>query len=185
MKALLLFLLIACSMQVNAQYLESNRYIKISAGFAQDFPGLNGYGFSGEFSLPLKDRLEGAIGLRHLQMQGFPRTSTVQEFTKASSIDFNLYYLPLRTDQHILRVGAGYSFVVYKTRRSYPVMNAGTDKETQWPVKDLNGRGSGLSLLGEYEYRLANGPLSLGLRAAWVKAYDRAFYFGPFAAIAL
>ena len=42
----------------------------------------------------LNDNLEGAFGIKRLNMSGYPRTTTVNEYTKATTLDFNLYFLP-------------------------------------------------------------------------------------------
>ena len=113
-----------------------------------------------------------------------PRTTSVNEFTKATTIDFNLYYVPLSTGLSELRIGAGYSFSFYKTRRSYPVIvQHGGDQQTNWPVQDGKGRVSGFSLIGEYEYFFPETNFSVGLRASMFKAYDRVTFAGVFAGV--
>jgi hypothetical protein len=184
MKRVLLAVLFFAALSANAQFTESRGTIKLGTGYVQDFPGLGGYGITGEFSMEMLDRFEGGIGIKRLSMQGFPRTQTVKEYTRATTVDFNLYYLPLRTEAHIVRLGAGYSFSFYQTRRSYPVtVTNGAEKETQWPMQDAKSRTSGLTLLGEYEYLFANSNVSLGARAALYKAYDRVMYVGPFVGV--
>jgi hypothetical protein len=180
-RVLTVFLALVIFSAVNAQFNESSGSIKLGAGYAKDFPGLSGYGITGEFSMNMSERLEGAVGLKRFNMQGYPRNNQVNEYTRATTIDFNIFYLPLVTESHIVRVGTGYAFSFYSMRRSYPVITSnGTEKQTSWPVQDSKSRTSGLSAIGEYEYLLPNSNISLGLRAAWYKAYDRVTYVGTF-----
>ena len=154
--------------------------IKISGGYAKDFPGLSGYGVSGEYAYTLSDYIQGGFGLKRLNMSGYPRTSAVNEYTKATTLDFNIFFLPLSSETSVLKIGAGYSFSFYKTRRSFPVFETqGEEKIVSWPVQDANGRGSGVTFSGEYEY-LFPSNLSVGVKASYCKAYDRVFYIGPF-----
>ena len=177
--------LLSCIIASGQRWLESANAIKISAGYARDFPGLSGYGVMGEYSHSLSAFLDGGIAFKHIDMNGYPRSATVKEYTKSNSIDFNLFFVPLLTDKNILRIGAGYSFSFYKTRRSYPVINTqGIEKITSWPVQDAKGRSSGVIVSGEYEYLLSS-DLSLGIKISLCKAYDRVFYVGPFVAIKL
>ena len=118
-------------------------------------------------------------------MNGYPRTATVHEYTKATTLDFNIFFLPFSNQTSILKIGAGYSFSFYKTRRSYPVFEAhGTEKEVSWPVQDAKGRASGIIFTGEYEYVLPSN-ISLGLKVSFCKAYDRVFYIGPYIGLKL
>lgn len=184
MKRVLSVIFLLAALCSQAQFNESTVTVKLGAGYAQDFPGLGGYGIVGEVSMPMSDRLEGAIGMKRMNMQGYPRTASVKEFTSATSIDFNIYFLPLNTESSKIRMGAGYAFSFFKTRRSYPVTTGnGSEKLTTWPVQDQKGKSSGLSLIGEYEFTPEGSNISFGVRAAWYKAYDRVTYVGPFAAI--
>ena len=187
MKRSLVILLMAIVCQVHAQDYSSGSYgtLKAGVGYAKDFPGLSGYAFTGEYTYSLNERLEGGFGLKRLHMSGYPRTSTVNEYTKATTLDFNIYFLPVANEINVLRIGAGYSFSFYKTRRSYPVIETqGEEKMISWPVKDASGRLSGVILTGEYEYFLSSN-LSLGIKASLCKAYDRVFYIGSFVGIRL
>ena len=179
----ILFSLVVISSQAqfNNNFTDNFGNVKLGAGYMQDFPGLGGYGILGEFSVNMSDRLEGAIGIKRMSMQGYPRTNTVQEYTRASTIDFNIFFLPVCTDAHIIRIGAGYSFSSYSIRRSYPLTTTtGIEKQTTWPVQDKKSRSSGVSVITEYEYLIANSKISIGVRAALYKAYDRVSYVGPF-----
>ena len=181
MKRVLFFLFSFIASYSQAQYSEHSISLKLGAGYVQDFPGLGGYGIIGELSVPMNDRLEAAIGAKRMSMQGYPRSKQVQEYTRATTIDFNIFFLPLNTGSHIIRLGGGYAFSFYNTRRTYPVINtSGPEKQTSWPVQDNKSRTSGLSVIGEYEYLLENSNISLGARVAWYKAYDRVSYIGPF-----
>lgn len=185
MKRVLFFILVFSVASAQAQFSDDYRgRFKLGTGYARDFPGVAGIGITGEFSFAMSDNFEGAVGLKRLSMQGYPRTSSVEEYTRATTVDFNIYYLPLHTETSIIRLGAGYALSSYKLRRSYPVSTGtGIDKQTSWPVQDTKGRTGGMSLIAEYEYMFANSNFSLGARAAWYKAYDRATYIGPFAAV--
>ena len=187
MKKLLASFFLLISFHINAQdyFSETDGTIKIGSGYVRDFPGLNGYAIAGEYSHTLSESLEGGFGLKRLNMSGNPRTNSVEEFTKATTLDFNIYFLPFKNESNILRIGAGYSFSFYKTRRSYPVIEThGTEKITFWLIKNAAGRSSGVTLTGEYEYILAEN-FSLGVKASLCKAYDRDFYIGPFLGIRL
>ncbi len=181
MKRVLFVLLSFIASYSQAQYSEQSISLKLGAGYVQDFPGLGGYGITGELNVPMTERLEAAIGVKRMSMQGYPRSKDAQEYTRATTIDFNIFFLPVNTDAHIVRLGGGYAFSFYNIRRSFPVtITNGTEKQTTWPVQDNKGRASGFSLIGEYEYLLENSNISLGLRAALYKAYDRVSYIGPF-----
>lgn len=183
MKRVLLALMLLCSFSSFSQSIDIADRIgtfKIGTGYAQDFPGVGGYGISGEFNFRLAERFEGGIGFKRLSMQGHPRTHTVKEYTKANTVDFNIYYLPVITHNSILRIGLGYSLSSYNVRKSFPVSPDGGVDKLEYRVKDEKGRTKGGSVIVEYEYFIANSNFSLGARASWVKAYDRATYIGPF-----
>ena len=191
MKRVLLGFL-ACSAFLSAKtqyqtyYGDNAGTLKISAGFTQDFPGLNGYSVLGEYSHSLTERLEGAFAIKRIQLSGYPRTGEVNEYTKATTIDFAVYVLPVKSDKHILRAGIGYTFTFYDIRRSYPVIHTtGTEKNTTWQIQGGKGREKGFNLVSEYEYLFPESTMSVGLRAALYKAYDGVFYLGPFAAVRL
>lgn len=185
MRKLLAILLFVTCIQGQAQDDFSNNTLKIGGGYTKDFPGLSGYALTGEYAHSLSDNLEGGFGIKRINMSGNPRTSAVKEFTKATTLDFNIYFLPLPSETSVLKIGIGYSFSFYKIRRSYPVIEThGTEKTTSWPVKDTKGRSSAIIFSGEYEYIISSN-LSFGLKASLCKAYDRVFYIGPFVGIRL
>jgi hypothetical protein len=180
--SLVITFILICS-RIYAQ--DNHDIIKLGAGYAKDFPGLSGYSIFSEYVRSLHKNLEGALGIKRLNLSGYPRTTTVNEYTKATTLDFNLYFLPVVNEVNVLRMGVGYSFSFYKTRRSYPVTEIqGPEKITRWPVEDEKGRASGLIISSEYEYIFAS-KLSLGIRVSLCKAYDRVFYVGPYAGIRL
>lgn len=182
-KSLAIFLSVLCCF-AQAQDISRN-VLRIGGGYSKDFPGLSGYAVTGEYAYSLSDRLEGGFGVKRLNMSGYPRTASVNEFTKATTLDFNLYFLPLGNESSVLKIGLGYSFSFYKTRRSYPVIETrGAEKETSWPVQDAKGRTSGIVLSGEYEYVFPSN-FSLGLKATLCKAYDQVFLIGPFMGLRL
>jgi hypothetical protein len=183
MKRVLIAILLFCSVLAKSQsYSVIDRIgtIKVGAGYAQDFPGVAGLGISGEVTFQLMERFEGGIGFKRLSMQGYPRTESVQEFTKANTVDFNIYYLPVVNENSVLRVGLGYALSSYNIRRSFPVVNTGGIDKLTYPTKDEKGRTKGGSVIVEYEYFMPNSNFSFGVRGAWFKAYDRALYLGPF-----
>jgi len=176
-----LFLLICAVVQ--AQYDQPSTSVKIGAGYAHDFPGLNGYSTFAEVSRPISDRFKGAFGVKMNNMSGYPRTATVHEYTKSTTLDFSLYFVPLATEWSEVRIGAGYSFSFYNTRRSYPVITRhATGITTDWPVQDKKGRTSGATVTAEYEYLLTDN-FSLGARASYFKAYDGVTFAGVFGAV--
>lgn len=187
MKKALVILLLSLFGQAKAQtYLtETPGAIKLGGGYSKDFPGLSGYAVHGEYSYSLHEKLEGGFGIKRVNMKGYPRTSTVEEYTKATTLDFNIYFLPFASATSVFRIGVGYSFAFYKTRRSYPVIETGdAGKVFSWPIQDKAGRSSGVILTGEYEYNFTS-RLSLGIKASLCKAYDRIYYVGPYAGIRL
>ena len=106
----LVFCLLACAALRAQDYSENNTTVKIGGGYAHDFPGLNGYSVFAEASRPLSAQFKGAIGVKMNNMSGYPRTQEVNEFTRSTSIDFNIYFVPLASETSELRIGAGYSF---------------------------------------------------------------------------
>jgi len=160
--------------------------VRAGGGFAHDFPGMNGFGGFAEVSKPMSQKLQGAVGFKINNLNGFPRTSEVNEYTKSTSIDFNIYFLPLSNEYNQVRLGAGYSFSFYKIRRSYPLISHedGTTKTT-WPVKEGKGRVSGLNIVAEYEYFIPESNISLGLRGSLFKAYDHVLFAGGFVGVRL
>lgn len=183
-KSLAILLVIFCNTLFAQADFSANTF-KIGGGYARDFPGLSGYALSMEYAHSMNEFLEAGIGIKRINMSGYPRTTTVKEYTKANTIDFNLFFLPLANETNVLKVGLGYSFTFYKKRRSYPVVEThGAEKIVSWPVQDAKGRATGIIVSGEYEYILSSN-LSLGLKASLCKAYDRVFYIGPFVGVKL
>ena len=183
MKRSLFFALILIAIRSQAQFdgAETTGTIKLSTAYAHDFPKLNGLSVGAEFVKPLTHRFEAGFGVRHINMSGNPRTETAKEYTKATTLDFNVYVLPLKSETHALKIGGGYSFSFYKIRRSFPVISHETQTpQTQWPIQDSKGSISGFMLSGEYEYSIPNSSISMGIRASLFKAYDQATSVGPF-----
>jgi hypothetical protein len=180
MKCIIL-LLLACSIgRLQAQFSESPGILKIGTGYTHNFPGLNGYTIVAEYVFPLTQQIQGGIGAKHADMNGYPRTNSVQEYTKANSLDFNLYWVPLRSETQSFRIGLGYSFCFYNIKRAYPVISTtGDTKVTSWPSQTAKGRTTGINLIAEYAYKIPNSLLSVGLRGALYKAYDRTYFIGP------
>ena len=160
--------------------------IRIGAGYAHDFPGMNGYGVIGEYTRPLTEKWQAAIAGKWSSMRGFPRTKDVKEYTRAAGLDFTLYFTPLINESHQIRLGAGYSFSFYNIRRANPVVaDEGGVPETQWPIQDEKGRAGGLILATEYQYHFPNSNFIVGARGSWFKAYDPIVFIGPFIGVNL
>jgi hypothetical protein len=158
--------------------------VRVGGGYAHDFPGLNGYAIFAEYTRSLSEKWQGAIGMKWNQLEGFPRTKEVKEFTKAFALDFILYFLPVSNEVHQVRLGAGYSFSFYDIRRTYPVIvNDGGTNETLWPVQDQKGRASGILLVTEYEFYLPNSNLSFGARGSLYKSFDYVLFAGAYIGI--
>jgi len=179
----LLLTVIFSSAQFSDQPL--NGTFRAGAGFAKDFPGLYGAAVQIEYDRSLNNFLEAGVGVKYSNMSGYPRTTTVKEFTKAYSLDFNLFVLPVNTEKQKLRIGGGYSFSFYNIRRSYPVYeSAAITKGATWPSQDKKGRIGGLTAIAEYQYSITES-YSIGARVSVYKAYDQVIYAGPFVAINL
>lgn len=190
MKKLLFLFFTAISCAAHAQYsdyVENGRgSIKAGVSYVHDFPGLNGLAVSGEYSFPLNEWIQGGVGLKRIHTSGFPRTASVNEYTKATTLDFNLLFAVYHDESSALRIGAVYSFSFYDARRSFPVYeshgSAPSTEEANWQVQDGKGRMSGLGLIGEYEYYFGN-RFSAGARASLCKAYKHVLMGGPFVAV--
>ncbi len=181
-----LFLALFSQAQFSNEYNEGLGTLRIGAGYTHDFPGLNGYAIRGEFSRSLNDYLDGAVGLQRIDLSGTPRTPLVKEYTRATTLDMSVYFLPVKNEVHMIRLGLGYSFSFYNIRRSYPVIHGeGDNKSASWPIQDGKGRATGVNVSGEYAFRLPDSGLSLGIRAAIFKAYDQVSYIGPFVGLQL
>lgn len=189
MKQILFLLLMATACTVNAQYSSGENTggsIRTGVAYVHDFPGLHGAAAFAEYSFPLNDWLQGSIGVKRIQAGGYPRTNTVHEYTKASTIDFELLVVPVHTENAALRIGLGYTFSFYNIRRSYPVYTAHDNQPTDitWPMVDTKGNVHGTSLIGEYEYYFGN-HFSAGAKVEVAKAYSYVVMGGPFVAIRL
>lgn len=178
---ILLVLFCNCLLAVKAQYTIGT--IRTGVSFAHDFPGLNGYSVHGEFLKPFNEKLEFGMGMRYTNMNGFPRTTNVQEYTKSTNLDLHLYFLPVHTEQHAIRLGAGYSFSFYNLQRAYPVLSH--EGGASWSTANDKGRNKWFSVVGEYEYFIPNSGISAGLRGSFFKAYDGVSTIGLFAGFAL
>jgi hypothetical protein len=189
MKTILFLLGIAVSLGASAQVSDNPATaasVKLGLSYVHDFPGLNGFGAHGEYGFPLANWLQGEVGLKRIQASGYPRTATVNEYTRSTTLDFNLLFVPYSNASGALKIGGGYSFVFYNLRRSNPVFETtGTDKEPSWQVQDSRGETNGCSLVGEYEYYFSEN-VSAGARVSLAKAYSGHVWMGgPFVAIKL
>jgi hypothetical protein len=183
---LLLFLLPVFSLRAQVNEYFSSPGFKFGGGYTHDFPGLNGHTFFGEYVQPMTNKLQGGLGLKRVNLGGHPRSKSAYEYTKATTIDFVLYFLPVNMEHHIFRIGGGYIFSFYKTRRSYlKYVTEGDHRMATWPLQDSKGSISGFCLVGEYEYLIPQSKFSVGLRASLFKAYDQVTYAGPFVGLKL
>jgi hypothetical protein len=179
-KLLFLLLTMTACLRGQAQTDGSSGVWKAGIGYTYNFPGMTGYTFAGEYIFPLTEQFEGGIGAKYVDLNGHPRTPTVGEFVRAKTLDFNVYWVPLRSDIHLVRIGLGYSFSFYDTKVAYPqIVESGGKQTTQWPSQQEKGTTTGINLIAEYEYSIPNSPLSIGLRAALYKASDRTYFIGP------
>ena len=180
MKKIIVAILLCYSASLQAQFTEPSGTIKAGLGYTHDFPGVNGYTFAADYNFKLIPHLEGGIGVKHADMRGYPRTNLVQEYTKANTLDFNLYWAPLQSDEQVFRIGLGYSFSFYDIKRAYPIITGtGDSKATSWPSQISHGRATGINLVAEYEYIIPGSGVSIGVRGALYKAYDRTYFIGP------
>jgi hypothetical protein len=178
MKRFFVLLLILVAAKLQAQFSES-AIIKAGVGYTHDFPGLNGKTFVIEYAFPLVQNFQGAIGAKRVDISGYPRTTHIQEYTKATTIDFNLYWLPVQSETQLFRVGLGYSFSFYRVMRAYPLVVSGDAKSITWAASQSKGRTHGINLIAEYEYRIPATIISIGLRGAMYKAYMQTYFIGP------
>ncbi|MEJ7737598.1 MAG: hypothetical protein WKF97_09245 [Chitinophagaceae bacterium] len=181
------FILTLISFTTYAQSVDENAInaLKAGAGYTREFPGLSGYTLTGELVRDMTPFLQGAVGFKRVNVSGHPRSAKIEEYTKATTLDFTLYFLPLRQENHIIKLGGGYSFSFYDIRRSYPVIEQVSpgSETTNWNIKEDQGRVSGFTLAAEYEYLIPYSLFSLGARASLFKAYTRVIYMGPFVAV--
>jgi hypothetical protein len=170
-------------MVLGAQAQLNSASLKLGVGYGRDFPGVSGPGAQAILQLPVSRRIEAGLGLKHVSMSGYPRTPETKEFTKATALDFELYFLPLVSEQHVIRIGLGYSFSFYNMKRLYPEL----DKNgvlIAWGQQAQKGTSKGMTVAAEYAYQLREG-LALGVRGSIFQAYDGAIYVGPFISLGL
>jgi hypothetical protein len=166
--------------KLQAQFSDNSATLKMGVGYTHDFPGLNGYTAAVEYISPTVSSLQGAIGVKRVDITGFPRTNSVQEYTKATTLDLNLYWVPLRSETELFRVGLGYSFSFFNINRAYPrVMNENGAKSITFSSQQTVGKTRGINLIAEYEYKIPATIISVGVRGALYKAYTQTYFFGP------
>ncbi len=135
------------------------------------------------YNVAVNDWLQAVAGLKRIEASGHPRTASVTEFTKATTIDVALLAVPFATDHAALRIGLGYTFSFYHTRRTYPDYGHNNQEAVvNWPVVDSRGRAHGTTLEAEYDYYFSD-IFSAGFRVSVCKAYDGIIMAGPFAGI--
>ena len=151
-----------------------------------DFPGVNGIGWHLEYGFPVSSWVQLETGVKRIQASGYPQTGGIREFTHATTIDFNVLFVPFSFPNSALKIGGGYSFVFYHLRRSDPVFTTtGATKTETWQARDSQGMANGCSLIGEYEYVFSD-KVSAGARVSLAKAYSGHVWMGgPFVAVRL
>jgi hypothetical protein len=180
MKRFIVLLLVLSMGKLQAQSSENSATFKVGVGYTHDFPGLNGYTAVAEYISPAVSSLQGAIGVKRADITGFPRTNSVQEYTRATTLDLNLYWVPLQSETELFRIGLGYSFSFYNINRAYPlVVNENGAKAITFSSQQTVGKTRGINLIAEYEYKIPTTIISVGLRGALYKAYTRTYFFGP------
>jgi hypothetical protein len=153
--------------------------LKLAPGYALEYPGLGGYSINLEYDVPVSSGIQVGLGTRILQLHGYPRTSEVNEYTKAETIDFNFYWSPLETGGHVLSLGLGYSFCFYNIKRAFAVSNSDIAKPFEWETQESNGRTHGFSIWSEYTCHFKQSPISAGLKIGIYKAYAYTYFVGP------
>jgi hypothetical protein len=185
MKYLISCVLIFLSISSIAQRDLLSGNLKMGAGYAKDFPGVTGPAIFADYSMPMNEHFEAGFGIKHANMQGYPRTKTTKEFTKVTTLDFNFYALPLNTENSTIRLGVGYSFAFYNIQRTYPVYSTDPAKSVIWPTQQVKSRASGFIASFDYQYHIPNTSYSAGVRVATFKAFDQAVMVGPYFGIDL
>jgi hypothetical protein len=160
--------------------------VKTGLSYVHDFPGVKGAAVYVEYVAPFNEWLQGSIGIKRIQTGGSPRTSTIPEFTRATTFDFNVFIVPFRTENTHLKFGLGYSSSMYHINRAVAIYDKNAvnviHSEPTWQSSQFKGRSNGMSLTGEYEYFFADN-ISLGARIQYTKGYQYVVCGGPFAAI--
>lgn len=178
----------AIAMSVSAQVSDNPATMPaftFGASYVHDFPGLTGFGVHAEYGVPISSWAQLEAGVKRIQAGGYPRTGSVKEYTKSTTLDFNVLFVPFSNKSNALKIGGGYSFVFYNLRRSYPVYANGAKEDPSWQVQDSKSMTKGCSLIGVYEYYISEN-VSAGARVSLAKAYSRHVWMGgPFVAIRL
>src|ERR1700748_1314227 len=185
MKRFTVLLFILAVGKLQAQFSENSATIKAGVGYTHDFPGLNGKTVVVEYAFPLVANFEGAIGAKRADITGYPRTNNIQEYTKATTLDFNMYWLPVQTETQLFRLGLGYSFSFYHIMRAYPAVVSNDAKSITWGASSEKGRTHGINVIAEYEYKIPSSIFSIGLRGAVYKAYTQTYFIGPMLGVRL
>jgi hypothetical protein len=180
MRKILLSLLLFIVLKAQAQDDRSVPSLGMAAGYSHEFPGLNGYTLAAEYNLVSFSAFEGAMGIKYTNLNGYPRTTQINEFTRAYSVDFIGYWLALEDGPSQVRIGMGYSFSVFSIQRSYPTYPPDSlEKTATWHPQAAKGTTSGPDLILSYQYGIAHSGIFLGLRAAIYKAYKPTYFLGP------
>ena len=179
MKPLIALCFLLYAGQLHAQFDEMAPSLRTGIGYTHEFPGLNGFTAALEYQVPLSSLFSIGVGGRLVNLTGYPRTFTKQEFTKAETVDLNLYWSPFVSSSQVLSIGVGLSYSFYQVQRSYPVMTSDGQKPPEWFSQNSQGRTTGINIMGEYSYHPDNSRFFYGLRAALYKAYVRTYFIGP------
>ena len=180
MKRFIVVLLVCLAGRLQAQDPGFSSQLKTSIGYSHDFPGLNGYSLAAEHVMSINGFLAAGLGAKYANLNGYPRTAEVNEFTRAETLDFTLYWLPVNSERSCISIGLGYSFSFYHIQRAFATLNIDNNpKPISWHAQEKKGRTSGVNFVLEYEYHLLKSPFSFGLRAASYKTYETTYFIGP------
>ena len=179
MKPLIAWLLIFSCLGLQGQNNPNSPIVKLSTGYCLEYPGLGGYSVNLEYDLPVINSFRVGVGTRFLQLNGYPRTNQVNEYTKGETIDFHFYWSPVESDVHSLTLGLSYSFCFYHVKRAFPVTGEDISKPMEWVSQESSGRTSGFSISGEYAYHFKESPFLVGLRTGIYKGYAYTYFVGP------
>jgi hypothetical protein len=177
-----------------ATYAQVNHYegykgaVKTGLSYVHDFPGVKGAALYVEAVVPINHWLQGSIGVKRIQTGGTPRTTSITEFTRATTIDLNVFVIPFSNETANFKLGLGCTSSMYHVQRAAALYDKnapqGLHSDPIWQKTNFSGRSNGMTLTGEYEYFFSSN-ISLGARIQYTKGYQYVICGGPFAAFRL
>jgi hypothetical protein len=157
--------------------------LKTGLSYVYDFPGVKGAAAYVEYVAPFNNRLQGAVGIKRIQTSGTPRSADIKEYTRATTIDFTFFIIPLRNATNSFKVGLGYSSSLFNIRRALLIYNkditAESNSNKSWLQEDVKGRSNGMNITTELEHFFSNN-ISVGAKLQYTKAYQYVLCGGPF-----